>query len=438
MLVERRGCTIRSDAAVNRRREEQQRMTRSFNITKKEVWIAYQAVRANRGSAGVDGQSIEEFEGNLTDNLYKLWNRISSGSYLPPAVKRVEIPKSNGTSRPLGIPTVADRIAQTVIKNRLEPCVEPHFHEDSYGFRPGKSAHDAIEQAKKRCWRDSWVLDVDIKGFFESIDHTLLMKAVSHFTTCRVTLLYIYRWLTADVVLMNGETTRRTCGTPQGGVISPILANIFLHFTFDRWMQRNFPCIHFERYADDIVVHCRSPKQVEMIQRGIEARFAQCHLELSPEKTKVVYCKDSNRDGQFSETSFDFLGYTFRPRSVRDRRGAFFVSFSPAVSRKALTAMRERLRRLPLLRSVFSAEFEEVAAVLNPIVRGWINYYGKFRPSALSPLYRYLNDQLARWARRKFKFLHRRKVRSGLWLRECYRRQPSLFVHWTVWRWMSE
>lgn len=413
-------------------------MTRSFNVTKKEVWKAYRAVRANRGSAGIDGQSIEEFEIDLKDNLYRLWNRLSSGSYFPPPVKRVEIPKSNGKTRPLGIPTVADRIAQTVIKNRLEPCVEPYFHDDSYGFRPGKSAHDAIQQARKRCWRDSWVLDVDIKGFFDSIDHALLMKAVSQFTTCRVTLLYIYRWLTADVVLMNGEKTGRTCGTPQGGVISPVLANIFLHFTFDRWMQRNYPCIHFERYADDIVVHCRSQKQAEMIRSSLETRLARCHLELSPEKTKVVYCKDSNRNGEFSETSFDFLGYTFRPRSVRDRRGTFFVSFSPAVSRKALTAMRERLRRLPLLRSVFSVELDEVARVINPIVRGWLNYYGKFRPSALSPLYRYLNDQLARWARRKFKFLHRRKARSGHWLRECYRRQPSLFVHWTVWCWVSD
>ena len=231
----------------------------------------------------------------------------------------MDIPKSNGKIRSLGIPTISDRIAQMVIKNRLEPIVEPHFHDDSYGYRPNRSAHDAIAQARNRCWRDDWVLDMDIRGFFDALDHKLVMIAVSRFTVCNWTLLYIERWLKADVVLPNGKRLQRTQGTPQGGVISPLIANIFLHLSFDKWMQEEFPAIHFERYADDIVVHCRSLKQLEFIEGKIRTRLARCKLELCPEKTKIAYCKDSNRSGDYPCQSFDFLGYTFRPRSSRDR-----------------------------------------------------------------------------------------------------------------------
>ncbi len=233
-------------------------MAKSFDISKQMVWNAYLKVKANKGSAGIDMQTMEGFEKNLKKNLYKIWNRLSSGSYFPPAVRRVDIPKSNGKLRPLGIPTISDRIAQMVVKDYLEPSVEPFFHNDSYGYRPGKSALDAIAQTRQRCWRDDWVLDLDIKGFFDTIDHKLVMKAVTQFTQCKWVLLYIQRWLKADVVMPNGQTVNRDLGTPQGGVISPLLANIFLHFVFDKWMGINFPKVHFERYADDIVVHCRS------------------------------------------------------------------------------------------------------------------------------------------------------------------------------------
>jgi len=413
-------------------------MAKSFSISKQAVWDAYLAVKANKGSAGIDKQTIEDFEVDLKSNLYKIWNRMSSGSYFPPPVRRVDIPKSNGKLRPLGIPTVSDRIAQMVVKNSLEPLVEPHFHNDSYGYRPGKSAHDAIAQARQRCWRDDWVLDMDIRGFFDALDHKLVMRAVSRFTQCKWTLLYIKRWLKADVMLPDGERVQRTQGTPQGGVISPLIANIFLHLGFDKWMQDEFPCIHFERYADDIVVHCRSPKQLEFIERKIKRRFVQCKLELCPEKTKIVYCKSSNRHGEYAHQSFDFLGYTFRPRSSRDSNGKFFVSFSPAVSRKALKAMRQKIKIHPLIKGCFSLSIEELAKAINPIIQGWINYYGKFRKSAMSAIYDYINEKLIKWARRKFKNLQRRKWRAGRWLRGLYLQNPTLFAHWRVWSWVAE
>lgn len=413
-------------------------MAKSFKLSKQAVWDAYLAVKANKGSAGIDRQTIEDFDIDLKGNLYKIWNRLSSGSYFPPPVRRVDIPKSNGELRPLGIPTVSDRIAQMVVKNSLEPLVEPHFHDDSYGYRPGKSALDAIGQARQRCWRDDWVLDMDIRGFFDALDHKLVMKAVSRFTQCVWTLLYIERWLKAEVILPDGERLQRTQGTPQGGVISPLLANIFLHLVFDKWMQDEFPHIHFERYADDIVVHCRSQKQLEFIERRIKARLTQCKLELCTEKTKIVYCKDSNRTGGYANQSFDFLGYTFRPRSTRDSNGKFFVSFAPAVSRKALKAMRLKIRNHPLVKGCFSLSIEELASVINPLLQGWINYYGKFRKSSMSTIYDYINGKLIKWARRKHKNLQRRKWRAGRWLRGLYLQNPTLFAHWRVWSWVAE
>lgn len=413
-------------------------MAKSFNLSKQEVWDAYLSVKANKGAAGIDGQTMEAFEAELKNNLYKLWNRLSSGSYFPPPVRRVEIPKSNGQLRPLGIPTISDRIAQMVIKKRLESRVEPYFHPDSYGYRPGKSALDALAKTRERCWRDDWVLDMDIKGFFDALDHALVLRGVSKFTSCKWTLLYIERWLKADVILPNGERLQRTQGTPQGGVISPLLANIFLHLGFDQWMQKEFPCIHFERYADDIVVHCRSQKQLEYIESKIRARLTLCKLELCPEKTKIVYCKDTNRSGQYPIQSFDFLGYTFRPRSSRRRDGRFFVSFSPAVSRKALKAMRLKVKEHPVVERCFSNSVEELARAINPMIQGWINYYSCFRKSAMSVIYDYINDKIIKWARRKFKQLKRRKWRSGEWLRKLYLGNPLLFAHWRVWSWMAK
>ena len=393
MGVERRG--LRYSAILDRQPaigRSDLKMAKSIDITKQEIWHAYKAVRANKGSAGFDGQTIVDFDKNLKNNLYKIWNRLVSGSYFPPPVKRVNIPKSNGKSRPLGIPTFPDRIAQMVIKNRLEPIVEPVFHHDSYGYRPGKSAIQAIAKARERCWRDDWVLDMDIKGFFDELDHRLVLLAVSRFTQCKWILMYIERWLKASVVLPDGSVLERMKGTPQGGVISPLIANIYLHLVFDQWMLEKFPCVHFERYADDIVVHCRSHKQLEYVEREIRTRFARCKLELCHEKTKIVYCKDDRRPFDFPTQSFDFLGYTFRPRSSRYEHGRLFTNFSPAVSRKSLKSMRSKIKAHPIVNSIYSAEITEVAVALNPMIQGWINYYGCFGKSSMSSIYSYIAD----------------------------------------------
>jgi RNA-directed DNA polymerase len=316
-----------------RRWEEPVSEVKPFNVSKQVVWEAYERVKANGGSAGVDSETIEEFERNLKDNLYKLWNRMSSGAYFPPPVRMVEIPKDNGGKRRLGIPTVADRIAQTVVKMYLEPLVEPYFHEDSYGYRPGKSAVEAVGVARKRCWRHDWVLDLDIKGFFDNLDWALTLRAVRKYTDSRWVLLYIERWLKAPAQLEDGTLVERSKGTPQGGVISPLLANIFLHLAFDMWMRKEHPDMPFERYADDIVAHCKTEEQARALKQSIERRLAQCKLEAHPEKTKIAYCKDDDRRGRYPNEKFDFLGYTFRPRRSKNRWGKYFYSgaFSPCV-----------------------------------------------------------------------------------------------------------
>jgi RNA-directed DNA polymerase len=320
-----------------------------FDIPKQEVWEAFKKVKANQGAAGVDGQSVAEFEAELSDNLYKLWNRMSSGSYFPPPVRRVMIPKPGGTGeRPFGIPTVADRVAQEVVKRYLEPILEPIFHEDSYGYRPGRSAIDAVRTARQRCWRYDWVLDIDVKGYFDSIDWSLLLKAVRSHTDCPWVLLYIERWLEAPVQLEDGSVVPRMAGTPQGGVISPTLANLFLHYAFDMWMKRTFPAIPFERYADDCICHCRSEEEARALWVALEARFVACGLVLHPQKTKLVYCKDTNRRGDFPIQSFTFLGYMFRPRKAIWRGGQYGVSFLPAASPDALKAIRQTVRRWEL------------------------------------------------------------------------------------------
>jgi group II intron reverse transcriptase/maturase len=402
-----------------------------FPITKLQVWEAYKRVKANKGGAGVDGQTLKMFEEELRNNLYKLWNRLASGSYLPPPVKRVEIPKANGGIRPLGIPTVADRVAQMVVKQALEPELEKHFHPDSYGYRPGKSAHQAIEQARKRCWRYDWVMDLDIKGFFDNIDHDLLMRAVRHHTQEKWVLLYLERWLTAPVQLLNGNLQERTKGTPQGGVVSPLLANLFLHYTFDAWMQRTYPHIPFERYADDAVCHCRTRAEAECLKRALEQRFADCCLELHPEKTKIIYCKDGDRRQDYPVTSFDFLGYTFRPRRSKNRWGKHFINFSPAVSNKAAKAIRQEVRSWNLqLRS--DKALEDLAGMFNGIIRGWVNYYGAYYKSALYGTLRHIDRKLVWWATRKFKRLRGHKRRAEHWLQGIARRQTGLFAHWRL------
>jgi RNA-directed DNA polymerase len=402
-----------------------------YCISKWEVWEAYKRVKANQGAAGVDGQSIAEFEEDLKNNLFKIWNRMSSGSYFPPPVRRVEIPKDNNGTRPLGIPTVADRIAQMVAKRYLEPILEKCFHPDSYGYRPKKSAIEAIGVARQRCWRYDWVLDLDIKGFFDSIDHDLLMRAVRKHTDCKWVILYIERWLKAPVQLVDGSLIHRDKGTPQGGVISPLLANLFLHYAFDTWMQKHYPQIPFERYADDGICHCRSKTEAEGFRVSIERRFAECGLELSTQKTKIIYCKNDNRRGDYPEQKFDFLGYTFRPRGTMSREGKYFVGFTPAISNKATKSICDTMRRWKLHRRS-DKSLDELAQFINPVLRGWINYYGHFHKSALYRTFQHLNNTLVRWASRKYKRLRRYYKRARLWLQGVMHRQPTLFAHWQL------
>jgi RNA-directed DNA polymerase len=402
-----------------------------FSISKWEVWEAYQKVKANQGAAGVDGQSIAEFETREKDNLYRIWNRMSSGSYFPPPVRTVNRPKANGGERTLGIPTVSDRIAQMVVKSRLEPVVDPLFHPDSYGYRPGKSALEAVGQTRQRCWKLDWVIDLDIKGFFDNIDHDLLMRAVKKHAKDKWVVLYIERWLKAPAQEEDGHMTARGKGTPQGGVCSPLLAHLVLHYAFDRWMQRTYPHLSFERYADEAIGHCRTEAEAPEVRRAIAVRMQECLLELHPEKTKIVYCKDDDRRGTYPNEKFDFLGYTFRPRRSKNWKGKFFINFSPAVAAKAGKEIRAEIRSWQLhLRS--DKSIEDLSRMFNPKIRGWLQYYGRYYRSALYPMMRQLNRSLARWAYRKYKKLRGHKRRAAHWIARISRRDPGLFAHWQM------
>lgn len=403
-----------------------------FNITKKQVYEAYKAVKSNAGAAGVDGQTIEQFDADLKGNLYKIWNRMSSGSYFPPPVRAVSIPKKSGGQRILGVPTVADRVAQMVVKQLIEPDLEPIFLADSYGYRPRKSAHDAIGVTRERCWKYDWVLEFDIKGLFDNIDHALLLRAVRKHVTCRWALLYIERWLTAPMEQENGTKIERTRGTPQGGVVSPILANLFLHYTFDLWMARTHPDLPWCRYADDGLVHCRSEQEATTLRAELQARLSECRLELHPTKTKIVYCKDGKRKRAYPTVTFDFLGFCFRPRQVkRARDGKLFCGFNPAVSPAALKSMRATIKELGIRRRT-EVSLADIAGRMNPLLRGWITYYGRYAPSALAPLLRYVNQTLRAWAMRKFKRFKAHKVRAGRFLERLSRTNADLFVHWRI------
>ena len=402
-----------------------------FEISKHVVLEAYKRVKANKGAPGIDDESIAAFEENLKDNLYKIWNRMSSGSYFPPPVKVVEIPKKSGGKRVLGIPTVADRIAQMVAKMYFEPLVEPFFHEDSYGYRPGKSAIDAVAVTRQRCWRYDWVLEFDIKGLFDNIDHELLLRAVKTHTDCKWLILYIERWLKAPFQMEDGRIIERKSGTPQGGVISPLLANLFLHYVFDKWMERNRPQNPFARYADDGVSHCRTRREAEELLEQLHERFGECGLELHPDKTHIVYCKDDDRRGEYPETKFEFLGYMFRPRRSKNRYGKYFINFTPGVSNKACKAMRRTIRQWRLHLKP-DKKIEDISRMFNPVVRGWINYYGRFYKSALYCVLRHMNRALVHWARRKYKRLSCHRRRAEHWLGRIARREPQLFAHWQM------
>jgi RNA-directed DNA polymerase len=400
-----------------------------FEISKWEVWEAYRQVRANKGAPGVDEVTLEEFEADLKNNLFKVWNRMSSGSYFPPAVKAVEIPKPHGGgTRILGVPTIADRIAQTVVARRLEAKVEPIFHPDSYGYRPNRSQLDAVAACRKRCWTKNWVIDLDVQKFFDSVDHSLMVKAVEAHADTPWVVLYVKRWLTAPVQLPDGTVQQRDRGTPQGSAISPVLANLFMHYAFDAWMAREYPTVQFERYADDVVVHCVSESHASRLVTAIANRMDEVGLRLHPAKTRIVYCKDGGRRGSYEHTSFTFLGFTFRARAARGTNGKSFSSFQPAISTDALKKISRDVRRWRLHRWI-GLSLTDVAKRINPIVRGWMQYYGAFYRSELYPLLQRINSYLMRWIRDKYKRLRSIKKAKTCW-RRITSQYPRLFAHW--------
>lgn len=407
------------------------KQTKPFCISKQSVMAAWEKVRANKGAYGVDEQSISDFEKDLKDNLYKLWNRMSSGTYFPPPVRAVEIPKSDGNVRLLGIPTVSDRVAQTVVKFHLEPLVEPAFHEDSYGYRPKKSALDAVATARKRCWKQDWVIDLDIKGFFDNLNHDLVLKALAAHTKEKWIHLYIERWLKAPMQRENGELIARDKGTPQGGVVSPLLANLFMHYAFDAWMHRNFPNVKFERYADDCLAHCQTLKQAQQVLTSIRIRLGECGLELHPVKTKIVYCKDDDRKGEYEIQKFNFLGYTFRPRRSKNKYGKFFVNFTPAISNEARTKISKEIRSWKI-HARSDKSLNDLAHMFNAVVQGWVNYYGKFYKSQMYPPLRNIEEDLVLWVSRKYKRFRYRRSQARKWLGQIRQREPRLFVHWRL------
>ncbi len=407
------------------------KVAKPFEVSKKLAGQAYLEVKSKGGAAGVDGESLELFEHNLKNNLYRIWNRLCSGSYFPPPVKAVPIPKKSGGTRVLGVPAVSDRIAQTVVKPALEPILEPVFDEDSFGYRPGKSAHDAIAITRKRCWRYDWVVEFDIRALFDNIDHELLMKALRHHCQCRWVLLYVERWLQAPLEQPGGSLQARDKGTPQGGVVSPILANLFLHYAFDAWVRRQLPGVPFCRYADDGLLHCKSQSQAEYVMNLISERFRECGLEIHPDKSSIVYRKDVNRLEEHSRISFDFLGYTFRPRRCVNKKGQVHPNFLPAIS---ISSKKEinRCMRSWHVQLKNEKTLLDLSQMFNPKLRGWQACYGCFHASALRQLWRNFNRYLVQWVRRKLKRFSGHRQRARRYLDQIARANPHLFIHWRL------
>ena len=405
--------------------------TKSIPISRSMVWEAYQKVRSNQGSAGVDEIGMQEFDANRSKHLYKLWNRMASGSYFPPPVKEVEIPKKDGNVRKLGVPTISDRVGQMVVKMFIEPRLEEVFSINSYGYRPNKNAHQALAKVRENCWKQDWVIDLDIKGFFDNIDHNKLMLAVEKHVPENWVRLYIKRWLEAPVFTVSGETIQKQGkGTPQGGVISPLLANLFLHYAFDIWLENTDKSVEFSRYADDVIIHCKSKAHAEQILQLVHHRMESVGLELHPQKTKIVYCRDHRRKGKYPKVKFDFLGYSFQPRTTfSKKKGKLFLGYDCAISISSRKRIADKLEELNVNKLTFKS-IVGVAQYLNPMIRGWVHYYGKFRMYELSKVFRLLSMRLVWWARRRYKRYKTSIRKAYKWLALIRKQFPTLFYHW--------
>lgn len=405
--------------------------TKSIPISRQMVWQAYKKVRANKGSSGVDGISMDEFDAKRSQHLYKLWNRMASGSYFPPPVKEVEIPKKDGSIRKLGIPTISDRIGQMVVKMFIEPRLEKIFSRNSYGYRPNKNAHQALSSVRENCWKTDWVIDLDIKGFFDNIDHSKLMLAVEKHVPEKWIRLYIQRWLAMPVLTKSGKLIQKQGkGTPQGGVISPLLANLFLHYAFDTWLEKTDKTVNYARYADDVIVHCKSEVHARHTLEAIRVRMESVGLELHPKKTKIVYCRDYRRKGNYPIIKFDFLGYSFQPRTTKSKnKKSLFLGFDCAISISSRKRIADKLGELKIENLSFKS-IVGVAQYLNPMIRGWVNYYGKFRAYELTKVFRLLSNRLVRWARKRYKRYKTSIKKAFKWLKQIREQFPYLFHHW--------
>lgn len=407
--------------------------SKSIPITKRMVKEAYRKVNSNKGGSGVDKESLEEFQENLLDNLYKIWNRMSSGSYFPKPVKEVVIPKSGGGERKLGIPTISDRIAQEVVKTYLEPRFEAVFDKKSYGYRPNKSAHEALEKVQENVRRSSWVIDMDIKAFFDEVSHELLLKAVDKHVSEKWVKMYLMRWLECSIQTSNGELIHKNgMGTPQGGVISPLLANLFLHYVLDKWLEKEYPQLSFVRYADDVIVHCHSENQSLEVLNAIKSRLEQCKLKLNEEKTRIVYCQKGGKPKcKGYSKKFDFLGFTFKPRTYVTKTDNLFLGFGCVISQKSQTRIIKAWRDMGFHKQS-NITIQDIANRLNSQIRGVVRYYGYFKVWSLHKLFRNFDFKLVKWVRSKFKNRSFKKAYS--WLDKIRTSYPYMFYHWTLFR----
>jgi group II intron reverse transcriptase/maturase len=405
--------------------------TKSIPITQEMVLSAYKKVRKNKGSAGIDDESLEMFEENLSDNLYITWNRLSSGSYHPSSVREVEIPKDEGRKRKLGIPTVRDRICQQVVKDYLEERFEAEFSEHSYGYRPMKNTHQALTAVRKNVREYAWVIDMDISGFFDNMSHELLMKAVDRHVEEKWVKMYITRWLESPIEdRKQNKRYREGKGTPQGGVISPLLANLFLHYAFDKWFGIKYPHLKFVRYADDIVVHCNRQEEAENVLKSIRERLKECRLELNENKTKVVYCKNAKRKQRFATVRFDFLGFSFQPRPTLNRVDReMFLGYDCAISKKSEKKIVEIIRKTEFHRWTGS-DIYRIAEYFNPMISGWINYFGCIGKREMQYVFHIFHRRLIKWACNRFRRFYRSRRQAWNWLMQIAKSQPYLFVHW--------
>jgi len=403
-----------------------------FEIPKELVWKSYKAVRRKGGSAGYDRQTIATFEKDRDNKLYKIWNRLSSGSYMAPPVLAKAIPKGKGKVRVLGIPTVSDRIAQGAVKLYVESHLDPLFDEDSYGYRGNKSAHDALSRCRERCWSHHWVLEIDIRAFFDTVRHDLVLDALKHHKMPRWVELYCERWLRAPLADPESDSKleERQIGTPQGGVISPLLANLFLHYAFDKWIRKHHPRLPFERYADDIVCHCQTKEEAIRLKEAVTNRFQEVGLEVNEEKSKVVYVGPGKRTDV--DACFTFLGYDFRLRTLKAKKtGHLFRGCAPGASKKAMKRMTEEIRSWTIHRRT-EMDIQAIARKYNAILRGWIMYYGKFWKYEFNyRLDTVLQLRLIKWMKAKYRIATKRADHR---LKQLRRQQPTLFAHWYLLR----